>query len=293
MIKITVFTPTFNRAYVLIGLYQSLCRQHFSDFEWLIIDDGSVDNTEELVHSWIQANHSFPIRYYKQENGGKCRAINRALDLAEGLLFLTVDSDDHLTEVALEKIAEWESLLPRGEKYCGVAGNMGLTEGMTPNALFKDDYYDGTLIDRYGIVDGERAFAFYTKIHQSYRYPVIDREKFMTEAVAWNRMARDGYKMRFYNDIIVEYHYQEDGLTKAGKELFINNPKGYSLWLKEKTRIMGGSFRQMLKLNYSLVCELYPYYGKRKISDILGIPEIWVSLIWKIHCRVNKAGKAG
>jgi len=85
--KITLFTPTYNRAYILETLYRSIQRQTFRDFEWLVIDDGSSDNTEELVRSWMNDGNDFPIRYYKQPNGGKCRAINRGLDLAEGELF--------------------------------------------------------------------------------------------------------------------------------------------------------------------------------------------------------------
>ena len=81
--KITVFTPTYNRAYIIENLYRSLQRQSFRDFEWLIVDDGSTDNTEELINSWIEDNNDFPIRYYKKENGGKCRAINFGVELAE------------------------------------------------------------------------------------------------------------------------------------------------------------------------------------------------------------------
>ena len=79
---ITVFTPTYNRAYIIDQLYQSLLRQTCHAFEWLIVDDGSVDNTKELIAKWCEAGNPFPIRYFRQENGGKCRAINKGLDLA-------------------------------------------------------------------------------------------------------------------------------------------------------------------------------------------------------------------
>ena len=102
--KITVFTPTYNRAYILENLYRSLQRQSYTDFEWLVVYDGSADNTRELFENWQQETNPFPIRYHKQENGGKCRAINTGLGLSEGELFLNVDSDDYLTDDALEKI---------------------------------------------------------------------------------------------------------------------------------------------------------------------------------------------
>lgn len=120
--KITVFTPTYNRGYIIEKLYRSLQRQTFQDFEWVVMDDGSTDNTEEIFESWMQEDNRFPIRYYKQENGGKCRAINRGLDLAKGELFFIMDSDDYLTDNALERIVYWESTIAGQQNYAGVVG---------------------------------------------------------------------------------------------------------------------------------------------------------------------------
>ena len=214
--KITVFTPTYNRAYILEGLYRSLQRQTWTDFEWLVVDDGSRDGTEALFDRWQREDNPFPIRYVRQENGGKCRAINRGLTLARGELFFTVDSDDYLTDDALEKAVRWERELPRDQKFCGVAGNLGTAPDTTPNTPVPGEYFDGTAFDRYGKVDGERAMIFYTRIHRQYPYPEFPGEKFMTEAVAWNRMAGDGYKVRYFNDIIWIYEYKDDGLTRSG-----------------------------------------------------------------------------
>ena len=90
--KLTIFTPTYNRDYILGQLYQSLIRQTCHDFEWLIVDDGSADDTEALVRGWLEAKNPFPIRYHRQENGGKHRAINKGLGLAEGALFIKTES---------------------------------------------------------------------------------------------------------------------------------------------------------------------------------------------------------
>lgn len=286
--EITVFTPTYNRAYIIETLYQSLLRQSFTDFEWLVVDDGSTDNTEQLFKEWMSKDNPFTIRYVKQQNGGKCRAINHALDLAKGELFFTVDSDDYLTEDALEKIVSWEQALPTNEKYCGVAGNLGTSIDTTPNHLFEKEFYDGTLLDRYNNVDGERAIVLYTDIHKRYRYPEYDNEKFMTEAVVWNRMADDGYKMRFYNDIIWIYEYKDDGLTKAGNSIFVKNPRGYGLWMSEKAKFTGASSIQRLKLYYSFVCELNQYYDTSLIADSVGIPKILVVVLQVMHNTVNK-----
>ena len=282
--KITVFTPTYNRAYILGNLYHSLQRQTFKDFEWLIVDDGSSDDTRELVDSWICGNNFFVIRYYKQENGGKCRAINRGLALAEGELFLVVDSDDYLTDSALEKIALWEGQLPRDQSYCGVAGNLGTGEKDTADGFFARDFFDGTLLDRYRNVNGERAMAFYTAVHRMYLYPVFDGEKFMTEAVAYNRMAHDGYKMRFYNDIICIYKYLDDGLTKASDKLFLRNPQGYGLWLRERAEFMGASRMQILRMWYTFFCDTTDERKEKRMTirqcaDCIGAP---LSTMWLI-----------
>lgn len=281
--KITVFTPTFNRAYIIENLYNSLKRQTFVDFEWLVIDDGSTDDTEILFKKLVEEKNAFQIRYYKQSNGGKCRAINRALDLAAGELFFTVDSDDYLTDDALEKIALWEKQLPQNEKYCGIAGNLGISRDSTPNTLFKTEYYEGNLLDRYSTVDGERAIAFYTEIHRKYKYPEFENERFITEAVAWNRMAHDGYKMRFYDDIIWIYEYRDDGLTKSGNKLFIDNPRGYGIWLKEKIRFTNNTVIARFKLFYTFSCELYPYYSEKKIAECIQTSRLIIWLCIKLH----------
>ena len=281
--KLTVFTPTYNRAYIIENLYRSLQRQTCHDFEWLVVDDGSSDNTEELFHAWQQEENPFPIRYFRQENGGKHRAINQGLELAEGELFFTVDSDDYLTEDALEKIICWEAELPKQEKYCGFAGNLGTAPDVTPNSIFETAYFDGTALDRYGTVDGERAMVFYTEIHRKYTYPEFAGEKFMTEAVAWNRMAHDGYKMRFYNDIIWIYEYKEDGLTKAGSKLFLNNPKGYGLWLREKSKFLGEGWKQKLKMWYSFNCDLSDRLDAKTIAQCIGAPYFVIAIFYLIR----------
>lgn len=281
--KISIFTPTYNRAYILHKLYVSLKNQNSKDFEWLIVDDGSSDNTEELVNSWISENNHFPIRYYKKENGGKCSAINHGLDLADGELFIVIDSDDTLTPDAVQKVLELEATIKDRSTYCGVAFNLGTAADVTPNKIFNNEFKDGTLLERYSEFDGERAFAFYTEIHKKYKYPVFDNEKFMTEAVVWNRIANDGFLMRFSNDIICVYEYRDDGLTKAGNTLFVNNPHGYGLWLKEKDIFMKKGLSDKLKTYYSFTCELKNKYDDSIIADCIDVPVALVKALKAVH----------
>lgn len=254
--RITVFTPTYNRAHTLERLYQSLQKQTFTDFEWLVIDDGSSDNTSSLFQKWMSEKNSFPIYYHLKENGGKHTAINFGLDEAQGELFFTAHSDDFLTNDALEKVNCWADSLPEDDRFCGVAGNMGISHIETPNTIFNGKWRDANLLERYPEVskkpiDGERAYIFFTGIHKKYKHPIFENEKFITEAVAWNRMAHDGYKMRVYNEIIYIYKYLPNGLTLSGGKMFIENPKGYGLWLNEKSEFCNYGFILKLKIIYS------------------------------------------
>lgn len=276
--KLTIFTPTYNRAYIIENLYRSLQRQTCCDFEWLVVDDGSSDKTKELFEAWQKEENLFPIRYYCQENGGKHRAINKGLELAEGELFFTVDSDDYLTDDAVEKVLHWAADLPEDGMYCGFAGNLGTAPGATPNKIFSGEYLEGSALDRYGAADGERAMVFYTDIHRKYIYPEFPGEKFMTEAVSWNRMAHDGYKMRFYNEIIWIYEYKEDGLTKAGSRLFLENPRGYGLWLREKSEFLGEGWAQKLRMYYSFTCDLSDRLDAKTIARCIGAPCVVIAV---------------
>ncbi len=288
--KLTIFTPTYNRAYIIENLYRSLQRQSVTDFEWLVVDDGSTDNTSELFKKWQKEDNPFPIRYYYKENGGKCRAINYALDLAKGELFFTVDSDDYLTDDAVKKIVAWEKELPKEEKYCGLAGNLGTEKNFTTNTLFERGYFDGSALDRYKKIDGERAMVFYTDIHKKYKYPVFKDEKFMTEAVSWNRMAADGYKMRFYNDIIWIYEYLEDGLTNAGNKLFYNNPHGYGLWLWERAKFEHWSVTRKFKLIYGFTCELYKIYDIETVAEGIYASKAMIRFCILLHKLISREG---
>ena len=288
--KITVFTPTYNRAYILETLYRSLQRQTYQNFEWLVVDDGSSDHTQELVTSWQQEENPFPIRYFKQENGGKCRAINRGLEQAQGELFFTVDSDDYLTDDALEKVVAWDAELPDRSQYCGFVGNRGTTPTETPNRLFEGGYLDGTALDRYTmvepnhvLVDGERAFVFYTEVHRKYLYPEFPGEKFLTEAVTWDLMARDGYKMRYYNDIIWIWEYKPDGLTRAGYKVFLDNPQGTGLFFRQKAELLNYSLKDKLILWYGYATDAMDRCTDKQIAEYIDMPLWLVPPIRWIH----------
>lgn len=232
---LTIFTPTYNRAYILGELYKSLQQQTSFQFEWLIVDDGSIDNTEELVGKWLLENNLFPIRYFKKENGGKHRAINFALQYVQGKYFFIVDSDDRLVPNAVEIICKQMEDLPTdgSVQYAGICNCRGYSPTEIMGTSFKGDYIDCTSLERekYGIT-GDKAEVFYTDIIRQYPFPEFEGEKFITECVVWDKMAADGYCLRYFNVITYLCEYRDDGLTKKGLDLYYRNPKGYGYSLR-------------------------------------------------------------
>ena len=285
--KLTIFTPTYNRAYILENLYRSLQRQTCHKFEWLVIDDGSADDTRSLVEAWSREGNPFPIRYYYFENSGKPAEINRALDLADGELFFTVDSDDLLTPEAVEKILRWEKTLPGDGSFCAFAGSDGDPDGVPTNPIFGKPWLDATFFDRDpqsgNFIGYDRPWVFYTDIHRKYKYPSFPGERFITEAVAWNRMANDGYQLRCFDDVIYLWEHQEDGYSNSIKQVFLRNPRGYALWQKEWMEFQKYTALQKLKGYYAFYSDFHTILDCRQLSEYIGAPRWLMGLVRIIY----------
>lgn len=207
---ITVFTPTYNRKERLPKLYESLKKQAFKDFEWLIVDDGSTDDTRDLVEGWVTEGH-LDIRYYYQENGGKHRAINKGAQLAKGEFFFIVDSDDTLPDNSLEIVNKWIDTIRDDETFAGVCGVKRDITGQIPSG-YCFDVLDLTPFEIGEITREDKAEVVKTQILRNYPFPDIEGEKFCAEGLVWNRIGRK-YKFRYFNEVIYDYEYLNDGLT--------------------------------------------------------------------------------
>lgn len=256
MNKITVFTPTFNRGYLMNKLFYSLNSQTNKHFEWLIVDDGSIDQTGELVETFKELA-DFEIRYFYQQNGGKHRAINHGLDLARGELFFIVDSDDSLTDDAIEKIFNNYSGIAFDNSFAGVAFNKGFSKKRIVGETFEGTYIDCDNLHRgkHNIL-GDKAEVYRTDILKSIKFPEIDGENFMSEVVLWNEVARRGYKLRWFNDIIYFCDYLEDGLTKNSEKILFNNPVAHQMMTKE-----------LLQIDFTLKRKFGMIYNYHKIRN--------------------------
>ncbi len=281
-IQLTVFTPAYNRGYILDQLYTSLKNQTVYEFEWLVIDDGSTDNTQELIQKWINENPPFSIRYYQVPNGGKHRAINRGVQLARGKLFFIVDSDDHLTEDAVETVLRWERELPQNPPcpFAGVAGARGYTQEQMIGRGHGKPYVDCSAQERtlYGIM-GDKAEVFYTEILKQFPFPSFEGETFLTESVVWLAIGSKGYKLRWYDRIIYIGAYLEDGLTAHNMDLFYRNPRGYLLSLQSDLKHLPLSQKQRLG-HYAVYAKVGKRLGmsSKEIRSQLGVSTLTIKM---------------
>lgn len=231
---LTIFTPTYNRSHTLPRLFESLKTQTCKDFEWLVIDDGSTDNTEVLFNKWLEVKQDFPIYYQKTENGGKLRALNKGIQQARGKFFLILDSDDCLCSDAVMQIISAFRELPIDKKYIGISMVRGDYNGnpitRTPKINPEIGYIDCNNLERTKYdLQSDMAEVFFTEILRHYEFPVWPGEKFTPEEVVWNQMALDGYKLRWFNKVEYLCEYQPDGLTNSTWKLLRDNPMGYAM----------------------------------------------------------------
>lgn len=226
---LTIMTPTYNRAYILPEAYRSLREQSCFDFEWIVVDDGSQDETEQLVRGWAAQCADFPIRYCRQPNGGKHRAVNRGVQLARGAWFLILDSDDSLLPCAVERIAAWTAEVAGRDDLAGVAG-LKQTQGKPVGGAPRAPYVEASNAERrrFGLL-GDKAEAYRTELMRRYPFPEFEGENFIRESVVWDRIACEGYRLRWYNEAIYHCNYIADGLTQnTNTETYRKNFRGYT-----------------------------------------------------------------
>ena len=204
MKTLTVFTPTFNRAYTLHKCYESLKRQSSKDFVWLIVDDGSSDDTKEIVDKWISENE-IEIRYHYQKNQGMHGAHNTAYELIDTEINTCIDSDDYMTDDAVEKIVEfWKS-----NRHRGLAGFVALDayeNGEIIGTKLPSDVRETTYFDIYNIFEGEKYVSL------AYKYARFD----------------DNYKLGIMNEVVCIVEYMEDGSSLNMFKQYRRNPKGFA-----------------------------------------------------------------
>lgn len=236
MNNITVFTPTYNRAKKIQQLYQSLCRQTRKDFIWLVVDDGSTDNTEEIINTWINEG-KICIQYHKQENGGKMRAHNWGARLCKTKFFVCVDSDDYLIDEAIEIMEEKIPEIDEDDTKIGLLLLRYLSE--SDNTPVN---YNGKYTTLKGLYDsgfrGETTLLFKAEILRHYPFPVVDGEKFITENISYSLIDQK-YEYLLVPKAVTICEYDTDGYTLNLLDLYINNPCGYVNYYNQLAELYG------------------------------------------------------
>lgn len=283
---ITVFTPTYNRAHLLGRLYESLCAQRFTDFEWLIVDDGSTDGTASLVQGFI-AERRIDIKYLSQRNGGKHRAINHGVGQAKGELFFIVDSDDYLPADSLQSIAT--EYAKCDSSMGGVAGLDATDGGKVIGSGLAQEFIECNSMEiRFKHhVTGDLAEVFKTSVMREFPFPEIDGEKFCPEALVWNRIALK-YNLRYFNKVIYIAEYQDGGLTDNIVRVRRQSPVTSTTYYAE---LLLSSIPWVQKLKAAINYWRFRLCCK-KFSKVPQLPLAWNAvwpLGWLMHLRDQHA----
>lgn len=229
--RITVFTPTFNRAHTLPRTYESLKKQRDKRFIWLIIDDGSTDDTKQLVSQWMKDNDSFQIKYIYKENGGMHTAHNVAYENIETELNVCIDSDDCLAENAIDLIFDfWDK-----SNHKNYAGIIGLDSDFDGNIIGSDlgNITETTLSGFYANGGkGDKKLVYRTDIIKQYPpYPVFNGEKYVGLNYKYILIDQD-YKLLALNKVLCNVEYQSDGSSNSMWRQYLNNPRGFAFLRK-------------------------------------------------------------
>ena len=267
---ITILTPTYNRANLLPRLFESLKNQTAFDFEWLIIDDGSTDNTQDIVSGFT--TEKFSIYYHYKENGGKHTAMNYSHPYINGDLVAIVDSDDYLFPNAVDCISQdWAQY----QDHAGI-GMFSYQRITTTNKIvsttYVDEYFIGDeIITRTnGVSGGDRFEVVRTDVFTKYTLPVFPGEKFMSEGWLWREIAKN-FQTVYINHPIYVCEYLTGGLTKSGRLFRMNNPYGM---MENCKSFMVPQIRLRIKTKQVLAFGVYGFCAGLKCVEIIRRSEM-------------------
>lgn len=264
---ITVLTPTFNRGGGLQSLWDSLQKQTVKDFEWLVVDDGSTDGTKNLI-TQLQENSDFPIRYIYKSNGGKHTALNVGIQTICSELTFIVDSDDCVTDDAVESILKIHQKYRSQNNICGYAFLRAFPDGKVNGKKFDVNEKIGSYIDvRVNGDDtgADKAEVFKTHCLKEFPFPEYPNEKFLGEDLVWVRMARK-YEMVHINKAIYVGNYLEDGLTNNRRKHNIASPIGC---MHRAEEFMESDLKTRYRIKGGLQYIVYGRFAGVKICDLI------------------------
>jgi glycosyltransferase involved in cell wall biosynthesis len=279
MKTITVFTPTYNRAYCLHKCYNSLVHQTRQDFKWLIIDDGSTDNTKELVQKWVEEG-KIEIEYYYQENQGMHGGHNTAYKLINTPLNVCIDSDDYMPKMAIERILETWPKIKNNPKISGIVALDAQENGEIIGTKLPDHTTTSTLYDiyhKYG-VKGDKKLVYKTAIVKKYPpYPIFKEERFVPLGYLYQLIDQD-YCLHILNKVLCVVEYMPDGSSLNMLKQYRRHPRGFAFSRKSRMQL-AKTFKDKFKnaihyVSSSLFIKNWSFIKEspKKITTIAAIP---------------------
>ncbi|AXT55048.1 glycosyltransferase family 2 protein [Aquimarina sp. MMG015] len=295
MKTITVFTPTYNRAYCLHKCYESLIKQSNQDFVWLIIDDGSTDDTETLVASWIK-ERKIDIQYHYQENQGMHGGHNAAYRLTETTLNVCVDSDDCIGEEAIEKIlVAWEKIKDKPE-FAGLVGLDADHTGKLIGTKIPEHIKETTLYDLYNVhkVLGDKKLVYRTEVVKKYPpYPIFEGERFVPLGYLYQLIDQD-YKLLPINEVLCEVEYMQDGSSMNILKQYRRHPKGFAFSRKSRMKLAENFKDQFKNAIHYVSSAIFTKNGSfisespKKLTTVLAIP---FGILLNLYIRYKTKGE--
>lgn len=260
---ISILTPTYNRQKHLKNAYRSLLQQNDNDFEWIVIDDGSTDNTKDYIKKLMETS-SLKINYIYKENGGKHSALNYGIKEAQGELILILDSDDYLSNDAIKVIKKYWDKYNSNNKLCGMTFLKELK-----NPIYKSKTFDECVSNMIEFKYNNNCLAdmcevIRTDVYKNYLYPVFEGENFLSEVLVTGNMAKH-YDMAYIPVVIYYAEYFDDGLSKNWYSLVVNNPLGARA---NNLMFMSKDYKFSIRLKNCIMFDVFSVIaGKKALNE--------------------------
>lgn len=291
---LTVFTPAYNRAYSINKCYESLRRQTNKKFKWLVVDDGSTDNTKELILKWKE-EATFEINYIYKKNGGMHTAHNIAYENIDTELNVCIDSDDYMSDNAVEKIIElWKER--KSNNIAGLAGLDIKENGDLIGTKFPPGLEESTLFDLYNKhgIKGDKKLVYRTDLTKDYKYPEFENEKYVGLDYKCHKI-HEKYNLALVNEVFCIVEYLDDGSSKNMLNQYIKNPKGWCFYRLENLKIPNTSLKYKFKECVHYVSSSIISKNKRMIKDtpykIMTILSLPIGIILYMYITIKTKEK--
>lgn len=281
---LTIITPTYNRGNLLNKVYDSLLKQTNKNFIWLVIDDGSSDDTRNVIDKFIN-DSKINIQYIYKQNGGKHTALNVAFKNLNTELATILDSDDVLTNDAVETIDSYNVKYKNDNTLCGFCFLKGYSNNKSVTSYPDDENkanYNDYIIN--SGISGDKCEVFKSSMLEKYSFDEFKDEKFLAEGYLWSQIS-EKHDMVFINKIIYICEYLEDGLTKSGRTLRLKNPLGGKRhaeeYLNKKYNIKVRFKNALLYIVYAKQSKTKIEFKKARILLIIAyVPALLLKFYW-------------